>query len=144
MPLDCSEGGGSGWVAEGLVVPRKPGNAGGGKGPQVRVLWREERGRRLALSLGTPWIPGILRKELYSRAKRVGSPRMPWRETGLESRVRETARTVRRAGRGNQSMAELLRHLQRKREATDKLDLRARRPGSTLLQSTPTTSGDEH
>ena len=34
-------------------------------------------------------------------------------------------------------MAELLRHLQRKRGATDKLDLQARRPGLTLLARWP-------
>ncbi len=41
------------------------------------------------MSLRTPRILQTLPRGLYRRAKRVGSPRMPWDETGLESRVRE-------------------------------------------------------
>ena len=39
---------GPSWVAERPVVPEKPGNAGGGKGPWVRVSVDGVRARRLA------------------------------------------------------------------------------------------------
>ena len=35
------------WVAERLVVPGKPGNAGGGKRPQFKGMSKEARARRL-------------------------------------------------------------------------------------------------
>ena len=35
------------WEAERLVVPRKLGNAGGGKGPQFKGMSKEARARRL-------------------------------------------------------------------------------------------------
>ena len=38
-----SFGGGPKWESEGPVVPRKPGNAGGGKGPWFWVLRKERR-----------------------------------------------------------------------------------------------------
>ncbi len=42
-------------VADGFVVPRKPGNAGGGKGPEFKTgVGRGVRARRLAMSLRTP------------------------------------------------------------------------------------------
>src|SRR3954470_2685283 len=42
-------------VADGFVVPRKPGNAGGGKGPEFKTgVGRGRRARRLAMSLRTP------------------------------------------------------------------------------------------
>ena len=42
-------------VADGFVVPRKPGNAGGGKGPEFKTgVGRGTRARRLAMSLETP------------------------------------------------------------------------------------------
>jgi hypothetical protein len=41
------------------------------------------------MRLRTPRILQILPRGLYHRAKRVGSPRMPRGETGLESRMRE-------------------------------------------------------
>ena len=39
---------GSGWVAERLVVPLKPGNAGGGKGPPFKDNVARRRVRRVA------------------------------------------------------------------------------------------------
>ena len=46
---DAREGqAGSGWVAERLVVPLKPGNAGGGKGPQFKDNVARRRVRRVA------------------------------------------------------------------------------------------------
>jgi len=42
-------------VADGFVVPRKPGNAGGGKGPEFKVdVRRGMRARRVAKSLSPP------------------------------------------------------------------------------------------
>jgi hypothetical protein len=42
-------------VADGFVVPRKPGNAGGGKGPEFKVgVRRDRRARRVAKSLSPP------------------------------------------------------------------------------------------
>ena len=43
LPLDCPEGGGPRWASEGPIVPMKPGNAGGGKGPWFWVLRTESR-----------------------------------------------------------------------------------------------------
>jgi hypothetical protein len=43
LPLDCSVGGGLRWASEGPIVPRKPGNAGGGKGPWFWALRTESR-----------------------------------------------------------------------------------------------------
>jgi hypothetical protein len=45
---------GPGGVAEGSVVPRKPGNAGGGKGPWLKAAQHVARDGRLAMSLATP------------------------------------------------------------------------------------------
>ena len=46
---DAREGqAGSRWVAERLVVPLKPGNAGGGKGPQFKDNAARRRVRRVA------------------------------------------------------------------------------------------------
>ena len=46
---DAREGqAGSWWVAEGLVVPLKPGNAGGGKGPPFKDNVARRRVRRVA------------------------------------------------------------------------------------------------
>jgi hypothetical protein len=47
---DAREGqAGPGGVADGLVVPRKPGNAGGGKGPEFKTgVTRGTRAGRLA------------------------------------------------------------------------------------------------
>jgi hypothetical protein len=42
-------------VADGFVVPRKPSNAGGGKGPEFKVgVRRDMRARRVAKSLSPP------------------------------------------------------------------------------------------
>ena len=42
-------------MAERLVVPRKPGNSGGGKGPQLKTDARSDEGHgELTMSLATP------------------------------------------------------------------------------------------
>jgi hypothetical protein len=43
LTLNRSAGDGPGWVSEGPIVPRKPGNAGRGKGPWFCVLRTEPR-----------------------------------------------------------------------------------------------------
>jgi len=61
-------GAGPEWVAEGLVVPLKPGNSGGGKGPQGRVLRKERRRRRLARAYELRAVLRMLSTELYHGA----------------------------------------------------------------------------
>ncbi len=51
------------------IVPRRPGNAGGGKGPHFRVLSEEDKGEEIGASLGTPTAARRLRKELCDGAK---------------------------------------------------------------------------
>jgi hypothetical protein len=43
LTLNRSAGSGPKWDPEGPVVPGKPGNSGGGKGPWFWVLWKEPR-----------------------------------------------------------------------------------------------------
>ena len=45
---------GFGGVAEGSVVPMKPGNAGGGKGPWFKATWEAKRARSNGATLSTP------------------------------------------------------------------------------------------
>ena len=60
-------------VAERPVVPRKPGNAGGGKGPEFKVnVRRGTRAGRLAMSLPPPPKVQKLQEALHAKAK--GSP----------------------------------------------------------------------
>jgi RNA-directed DNA polymerase len=61
-------------VADRPVVPRKPGNAGGGKGPEFKVSAGSGEGptRRLATSLTTPPTVQKLRAALHAKAK--GAP----------------------------------------------------------------------
>jgi hypothetical protein len=55
-------------VAERLVVPEMPGNAGGGKGPQFRTTREAGRDRRLG-NLSTPESVQRLRTALHAKAK---------------------------------------------------------------------------
>ncbi len=60
-------------VAERPVVPRKPGNAGGGKGPQFKAnVRRGTRAGRLAMSLPPP--PKVQKLQAALHAKAKGSP----------------------------------------------------------------------
>jgi len=64
---------GSRWVADGPVVVRKPGNAGGAKGPWFRTnARRSRRAERLVMSLGTLLKVQKLQAALHAKAK--GSP----------------------------------------------------------------------
>jgi hypothetical protein len=78
------------WESEGPIVPLKPGNAGGGKGPWFWVLRKELRERGLAERPRNPGRSWTLQRELDGWAKRNGTPergeqgpqpRMPYRET---------------------------------------------------------------
>ena len=55
-------------MADGSVLPRKPGNAGGGKGPWFRTDVGSSEGRRLG-NLLTPDSVGKLRAALHAKAK---------------------------------------------------------------------------
>src|SRR5262245_50833607 len=55
--------------SERSIVPRKPGNAGGGKGPHFRVNVRRGDSRRLAMSLLPPDKVGKLQAALQAKAK---------------------------------------------------------------------------
>ena len=55
--------------SERLIVPLKPGNGGGGKGPHFRMLLTRQRMRRLAMGLQTPEQIRTLQRKLYVKAK---------------------------------------------------------------------------
>jgi len=56
-------------VTERPVVPTRPGNAGGGKGPWVKVNAPSGESRRLAMSLATPPTVQKLQQALHAKAK---------------------------------------------------------------------------
>ena len=56
-------------VAERFVVPRKPGNAGGGKGPQFKTDARRGEGRRRLGNLSTPMSVQKLQTALHAKVK---------------------------------------------------------------------------
>ena len=56
-------------VAERFAVPRKPGNAGGGKGPQFKTDARRGEGRRRLGNLSTPMSVQKLQTALHAKAK---------------------------------------------------------------------------
>ena len=60
---------GRGRGSEGLIVPLKPGNAGGGKEPWFWVLVRQRRVREIGMRLITPPAIRTLQRKLYVRAK---------------------------------------------------------------------------
>ena len=59
-------------VAERPVVPLKPGNAGGGKGPWFKVNAGSGESWEIGVSLSTPQKVGKLQSALHAKAK--GSP----------------------------------------------------------------------
>ena len=83
---------GRGRESEGLVLPWKPGNAGGGKEPWFWVLVREWRVREIGMRLTTPPAIRTLQRKLYVKAK-TEPTKTPWardaalyRGTGLRAR----------------------------------------------------------
>jgi RNA-directed DNA polymerase len=63
-------GGRSVWKSEGLILPWKPGNAGGGKGPYFWCASEEAEERRSAKRPKTPEKIRIPQRKLYSKARR--------------------------------------------------------------------------
>ena len=60
---------GPSWKSEGLMVPRKPVNAGGGTEPWFRRASERDGDRELTMSLEPDQVER-LRKKLYEKAKR--------------------------------------------------------------------------
>ena len=60
------------WVAERLGVPVKPGNTGGGKGPQFKDNAAEAESREIGVSLQPPEKTRKLQEALHAKAK--GTP----------------------------------------------------------------------
>ncbi len=56
--------------SERLIVPEKPGNAGGGKGPHFRHASEAAEGQEIDVSLATPESIRRLQKKLYVKAKK--------------------------------------------------------------------------
>src|ERR1700758_2510960 len=57
------------------IVPRNPGNAGGGKGPRFKVNVRSGDSREIGVSLLPPTTVGKLQETLHAKAKRAPSYR---------------------------------------------------------------------
>jgi RNA-directed DNA polymerase len=62
-------------VTDRPVVPVKPGNSGGGKGPEFKVKEQRARIRRLTMSLTTPEKIRRLQRAFYAKAKEQPSYR---------------------------------------------------------------------
>src|SRR3984893_6499867 len=70
--LDAREGqAGPPGGSERSIVPSKPGNAGGGKGPQFKVNVRSGDSREIGVSLIPPTKVGKLQETLQAKAKRA-------------------------------------------------------------------------
>jgi hypothetical protein len=67
-------------VAERFVVPKKPGNAGGGKGPQFKTNATSGKGQEIGQPINSEKCPETA----------DGVTRERWREFLSESRMRET------------------------------------------------------
>src|SRR5207244_11315602 len=59
-------------MADRSVVPRKPGNAGGGKGPEFKVNVERSESKEIGVNLTTPLSVQKLQTALHAKAK--GSP----------------------------------------------------------------------
>jgi len=60
---------GLGGKSERPILPRRPGNAGGGKGPQFKDRARSSEGEEIGVSLPTPESVGKLQTALHAKAK---------------------------------------------------------------------------
>ncbi len=61
---------GLGWKSERPILPKKPGNAGGGKGPWFKSNARRSKGKEIGVSLITPESVWQLQEALHAKAKR--------------------------------------------------------------------------
>jgi len=68
QPEACEGQAGRGGESDGLVVPRRPGNAGGGKEPSFKSMWKVVREGRLG-NLETPPSVRKLQTALHAKAK---------------------------------------------------------------------------
>jgi hypothetical protein len=68
QPDACEGQAGRGGESDGLVVPRRPGNAGGGKEPSFKSMWKVVREGRLG-NLETPPSVRKLQTALHAKAK---------------------------------------------------------------------------
>jgi hypothetical protein len=110
-------------AAERFIVPRKPGNSGGGKGPQFKTNAPRSEGPG-------DWGTYQLRRVFRNCGRRCTRKRR--REVLSESRMREICLSGSMRGCGNGVRAEPLRHRQTKEAATDMFDLKPPRHIPTL------------
>src|SRR5471030_2763622 len=68
QPEACEGQTGRGGESDGLIVLRKPGNAGGGKEPSFKSMWKVVKERRLG-NLETPPSVRKLQTSLHAKAK---------------------------------------------------------------------------